>query len=71
MKAFRLILGILVIIPLALLVDLFFFQFVPYEIGELLYLGIGVPILTLNYWAWFEPEVIEFYFFGREKVNPE
>jgi len=63
MKAFRIIVAMLAIIPLALLVDLFFFQLVGYAIGELLYLSIGVPILTLNYWAWFEPELIEFYFF--------
>jgi hypothetical protein len=23
--------------------------------------------LTLNFWAWVYPEIIEFYFFGKEK----
>jgi len=66
MKTFRIVVAILAIVPLALLIDLFFFQLVDYEIGELLYLIVGVPILTLNYWAWFEPVVIELYFFGKD-----
>ena len=69
MKTFRIVLGILAILPLTLLVDSIFLH--PYyygegSLGELLYLAIGVPILTLNFWAWTYPEIIEFYFFGKD-----
>lgn len=69
MKTFRIIVGILAIFPLALLVDNIFlnFYFVDALLGEWLYLVLGVPILTLNFWAWIYPEIIEFYFFGIEK----
>ena len=66
MKAFRILVGSLAVLPLTLLVDLFFLHLVKYELGELLYLSVGVPILTLNFWAWEYPEIIEFYFFGKE-----
>jgi len=32
-------------------------------------LVIGVPILTLNFWAWEYPEIIEFYFFGKDTIK--
>ena len=69
MKTFRIVVGILAILPLTLLVDSIFLH--PYlyaegSLGELLYLPIGVPILTLNFWAWSYPEIIEFYFFGKD-----
>jgi len=72
MKTFRIVVGILAILPLALLVDKIFLH--PYfygedSLGELLYLILGVPILTLNFWAWEYPEIIEFYFFGKDKLN--
>jgi len=69
MKTFRIIASILAIFPLTLLVDLIFLH--PYlygegSLGELLYLAVGIPILTLNFWAWEYPEIIEFYFLGHE-----
>jgi hypothetical protein len=69
MKTFRIVVGILAILPLTLLVDKIFLH--PYfygegSLGELLYPTVGVPILTLNFWAWSYPEMIEFYFPGRE-----
>ena len=69
MKTFRIVVGTLAILPLTLLVDKIFLH--PYlygegSLGELFYPTIGVPILTLNFWAWEYPETIEFYFFGKD-----
>lgn len=71
MKTFRIVVGIFAIFPLALLMDNIFLNayFVEASIGELLYLALGVPILTLNFWAWSYPEIIEFYFLGKEKLS--
>ena len=68
MKTFRIVVGILAILPLALLVDKIFLNsyYVETSLGELLYPAVGVPILTLNFWAWEYPEIIEFYFLGYE-----
>ena len=68
MKTFRIVVGILAIFPLALLVDKIFLNsyYVEASLGELLYLAVGVSILTLNFWAWEYPEILEFYFFGKE-----
>jgi hypothetical protein len=35
---------------------------------ELVYLVVGVPILVLNAWEYFDPEVIDFYF-GKPKIR--
>src|SRR5258706_7178030 len=69
MKTFRIVIGILAILSLTLLVDKIFLH--PYlygegSLGELFYPTIGIPILTLNFWAWTHPEIIEFYFLGHE-----
>jgi len=69
MKTFRIVLGILAIIPLALLADHIFIH--PDYYGEdslqqKVYMILGVPILTFNLWAWIFPEIIEFYFFGKK-----
>ena len=66
MKTFRIVVGVLAVLPFAMLVDVIFLHLIPYEIGEYLYLTIGVPILTLNFWAWEYPELIESFFFGKE-----
>jgi hypothetical protein len=71
MKTFRLILGILAIIPLALLADKLLFHLTEYDedsLRTLAFMVLGVPILTLNYWAWIYPEIIEFYFFGKSNT---
>jgi len=68
MKTFRIIAGILAIIPLGLLVFHLIYErstYDPNSIVEMAYLVFGVPILIINFWAWFHPEVIEFYFFGK------
>ena len=70
MKNFRIVVGILALLPLSLLVDNLFFHPQFYgegSLGELVYLLFGVPIFTLNFWAWAYPEIIEFYFLGMEK----
>ena len=70
MKTFRIVLGILAIIPVALLTDKLLFHLTEYDedsLRTLAYLAFGVPILILNYWAWFVPEIIEVYFFGKKQ----
>jgi hypothetical protein len=64
------VLGILALIPLALLVDQILFQVdYPYRedsIKQIIFMILGIPILILNLWAWMYPEIIEFYFFRKE-----
>ena len=70
MKTFRIVVGVVAILPLSLLLDKLFFHPQFYgegSLGEVMYLLIGVPILTLNFWAWTAPEIIEFYFLGQER----
>mgnify|MGYP003436152053 FL=1 len=70
MKIFRIVVGVLAIIPVTMLVDSIFVHPANYEsgtLGELLYPVIGVPILILNMWAWVHPEIIELYFFWKDK----
>ena len=69
MKVLRVILAVLAIIPLAMLVDSLLFHPDRYgegTVGELLFPLIGVPILIFNMWAWLQPEMIEYYFFGKD-----
>ncbi len=68
MKTFRIMLGILAIIPIGLLANKLIYYPTIYDedsLRTLIYLAIGVPVLTLNFWAWVYPEIIEFYFFGK------
>ena len=70
MKTFRIVFGILAAMPLTLLVDSICLHPNNYgqgSLGELAYLVFGVPIVIFNFWAWSYPEVIAFYFFGKEK----
>ena len=75
MKTFRIVLGSLAVLVLAfftaasLLPPLVLDQS---ALLELLFPLFGVPILTLNFWAWTCPELIEYYFFGKDKrkTNP-
>jgi hypothetical protein len=70
MKTFRVVLGLLAIIPLALLADKLLFHPTDYDedsLRTLAYSVIGVPIVILNFWAWIYPEIIEFYFLTRSK----
>jgi hypothetical protein len=72
MKIFRIMFGLLAIIPLALLVDKLLFHVSDFDedsIRTLAFLVIGIPILILNLWAWIFPEISEFYFFGRDKPD--
>ena len=43
------------------------YAYAPGTLGELLYPIFGVPILIFNVWAWVHPEIIECYFFGKQK----
>jgi len=68
-KTLRIVLGILTIIPVALLADKILFHSTDYgedSLRTLAFLVIGLPILILNLWAWIYPEIIEFYFLGRK-----
>lgn len=70
MRIFRIVVGALAIIPVTMLVDSIFVHpanYGPGSLGELAYPVFGVPILILNMWAWVQPEIIEFYFFAKEK----
>jgi hypothetical protein len=70
MKTFRIVIGILAVSPLALLADQLIFHPTEYDelsIRTLAFVVLGVPILILNYWAWFDHEIIAFYFFGKER----
>jgi hypothetical protein len=72
MQTFRITVGILAILPLAMLIDAIFLHPLLYgegSFGELVFPIIGMPILTLNFWAWEYPEIIEFYFFGYERLE--
>ena len=67
LKTLRVVFGVLLILPLALLLFHIFFQAdssAGDALSELIYLVFGLPIMVLNAWAWLEPEVIEFYFLG-------
>jgi hypothetical protein len=73
MKTFRIVVGILAIIPIALLANkLIYYPTVydDYSLRALVYTAIGVPIMALNFWAWTYPEMIAFYFFGAELNSP-
>ena len=69
MKSFRIVIGTLAIIPLALLMDnlLHPANYGPGTLGELLYLIFGVPILIFNMWIWVDPEIIESYYSGKQQ----
>ena len=70
MKTFRIILGILAIIPLYMIVDSLFHpaNYGPGTLGELLFPIFGIPVLIFNLWVWLYPEIIQSYFSrnGRE-----
>jgi len=57
------ILLVLLVFPLGLLI-LAFTGILDREDAELLFYAIGVPILVLNMWEWFEPELVG-KMFGR------
>lgn len=71
MKTFRIVLGILAIVPIYLLVDSVSQPATYGEVtfGELVYLFLGTPISILNLWAWIEPEMIEHYFLGMKNQD--
>ncbi|MBK9927385.1 MAG: hypothetical protein IPP66_19115 [Anaerolineales bacterium] len=55
MKTLRIVLGILALIPLALLTDTLLFHPVEYDedsLRTLAFMAFGIPILILNGWAW-------------------
>jgi len=58
MKTFRIVLGVLALIPLALLADKILFHAAEYDedsLRTLAFLVLGIPILILNLWAWVYP----------------
>jgi hypothetical protein len=70
-KTFRILLGVLAVIPIALFVDSVSQPAIYGEVtlGELAYLVFGTPISILNLWVWIEPEVIELYFPSVKKTD--
>ena len=71
MKAFRIVLGILAIVPIFLIVDTVSkpANYGEVTLGELAYLVLGTPIMILNLWAWIEPEIIESFFLDVKNRN--
>jgi hypothetical protein len=71
MKAFRIVLGILAIVPIFLIIDTVSkpANYGEVTLGELAYLVLGTPIMILNLWAWIEPEIIESYFLDVKHRN--
>ncbi len=68
MQTFRVVFGILAILPLALLADKLFVHLNEYDedsLRTMAFMVFGVPILVFNFWAWICPETIEFYFLGK------
>ena len=69
MKIFRIVVGILAILPIALIIYITLVDPItddPNSLRELVYTVFGIPILILNLWAWIYPEIIEFYFLGKK-----
>ncbi len=62
----RIVLGVLLIIPLAMIISVLIWPEVNSSL-ELIYLVVGVPILVLNAWEWTEPEMSEWLFGKKEK----
>ncbi len=74
MKTLRIVLGILALFSLALLADKLFFHLNEYDedsLRTMAFMVFGVPILVLNFWAWVYPEIIEFYFLGKDIKLPQ
>jgi hypothetical protein len=69
MKTFRIVFGVLAIIPITLLIGHISIPPNGYAEDSLFlvtYLVLGIPIFVLNYWAWIDPGLLEFLFFGKE-----
>ena len=69
-KNIRIVLAILAIIPIGLLVYYFIFPHAGYSgdsIEELAYTVFGVPMLVFNFWAWYYPEMIEYFLWGDKE----
>jgi len=72
MKTFRIVVGILALLILAFFAAAILLPPVVLDqdsLLELLFPAVGIPILIFNMWAWVHPEIIEFYFFGKEIKN--
>jgi hypothetical protein len=70
MKTLRIVLGILMIIPLALLADKLFFRPAMYDedsLRTLIYHAVGIPILIFNIWVWIVPETLKDFWFKDAK----
>ncbi len=70
MNIIRIVFGILMVIPLILLAEVTVIN--PESrfenpLLDVIYAAIGVPIVVINYWAWFHPEMIESFLFGRKR----
>ena len=68
-KIIRIVLAVLAIIPIFLLIRFLFFGATisgDDSIEELIYTVIGIPILVFNFWAWYYPELIENFLWGKK-----
>lgn len=74
MKTFRLGVGVLGIISIALMVYIVFFNPIGGErnsVREYAFLCFGLPILMLNFFAWAYPRFIEILVFGKKPDEKE
>jgi len=66
-KNIRIVLAVLAIIPIGWLVYNLIFLRTNYggdSIEEMAFTVFGIPILVFNYWAWYYPEMIEYFLWG-------
>jgi len=66
MKTLRRIITPLLIIPISLIILNILFPYKWAKEVEYLYLLFGIPIMAFNYWAWFEPIIIEKLLFMKQ-----
>lgn len=74
MKTFRLGVGVLGILSIALMVYIVFFNPIGGErnsVREYAFLCFGLPILMLNFFAWAYPLFIEILVFGKKPEEKE
>jgi uncharacterized membrane protein len=74
LKTFRLGVGGLGILSIVLMVYIVFFNPISGErnsIREYAFLCFGLPVLMLNFFAWFTPDLVQFYFSKKKKDDGE
>lgn len=74
LKTFRIVVGGLGILSIVLMVYIVFFNPISGErnsIREYVFLCFGLPVLMLNFFAWFTPDLVQSYFSKKKKDDGE